>query len=84
MKGQRAEEKKPLKKNSLSNARLGGQKPSLGIILQGVANMTFEGLGDMFEGYSPHACQIIFASVDGGPRGGSHVRGPGSKDPHQR
>jgi hypothetical protein len=42
--------------------------------------MTFEGMGEMFEGDSADTC----ASVDGGPSGGSRVRRPGSEDPHRR
>ena len=44
--------------------------------------MTFEGLGEMFEGDSADMCAWkISASVDGGPSGGSRMRRPGSEDP---
>ena len=42
--------------------------------------MTSERLGEMFEGDSAKTCA---ASVDGGASGGSSVRKPRSKDPHQ-
>ena len=40
--------------------------------------MTFEGMGEMFEGDSSDTC------ADRGPSGGSRMRRPGSKDPHWR
>ena len=60
-------------------------------------DMTFDGLGEMFEGDSADMCGNIFsifltpahprnisASVDGGLSRGSSVRRPGSEDPHRR
>ena len=48
--------------------------------------MTSDGLGEMFEGDSADSiiCARELASVDGGPSVGSHVRRPGSEDPHRR
>ena len=47
--------------------------------------MTFEGLGEVFEGYSAETCHgiflDIFAHVNGQPSGGSCVRRPRSEDP---
>ena len=49
-----------------------------------VLDMTLKGLGELFEGYSAETCAgNFFASVDGGPSGGSRVLGPGSEDPHR-
>ena len=46
--------------------------------------MSSEGL-EMFEGnFAEIHPRKISAHIDGGPRGGSSVRRPGSKDPHQR
>ena len=47
--------------------------------------MTFEGLGEKFEGDSADMCAEKFPLVlMGGPIGGSHVHRTGSKDPHRR
>ena len=47
--------------------------------------MTFEGLGEMFEGDSADMFpRKISAHIDGGQSGGSCVRRPGSEDRHRR
>jgi hypothetical protein len=47
--------------------------------------MTYEGLGEMFEGDSADMCGGKFPLVSmGGRSGGSSVRRPGSEGPHQR
>ena len=46
--------------------------------------MTSDGLGEMFEGDYAVWVPENYASVDGGPSGGSRVRRPRSEDPHRR
>ena len=46
--------------------------------------MTSEGLVEIIEGDSADMCGGISSNVDGEPSGGSHVRRPGSEDPHRR
>ena len=47
--------------------------------------MTSEGLGEMFEGDSADTCaRKFYDGVNGGPKGGSSMRRPGSEDPHRR
>ena len=48
-------------------------------------DMTLEGLGQIFEGYSAETCAgKIPLVLMGGWRRGSRVRGHGSEDPHRR
>ena len=49
------------------------------------SDMTYEGLGKVFEGDFADTCtEKISAGVDGGLSGRSSVHRPGSEDPHGR
>ena len=51
-------------------------------VLKVTSDMTYEGLGEMFEADSADSAPNFFSGVDGGPSGGSSVRRPRSEDPH--
>ena len=50
----------------------------------GILDMTPEGLGEMFEGFSAETnTRKMSARINGALSGGSCMRTPGSEDPHQ-